>query len=290
MIDKFIVRDRRKRGYFSVDDYYLNEYAKVLGPVGTAVYLSLCRHVDRNEKCYPSEKKIAEEHGISDRSVRKYLHDLERLNLIAVQRRRGKSGGFLSSLYFLLDRSVWLPPESVSSAQRNQVLLPAENDNGDQRNVVPPKDTQKKETHWKDVPSQHVMPHKAQQPVSENCKAIAELLRNKILLNNPSAKITETQTKQWALEADLMIRADGRSEREIRDLIEWSQTDPFWHRNILSMGKLRKQFDRLVLERRSQSGNACNRQKGHAEDAERYAGDMERGRLFDRLHGLDQSD
>lgn len=153
----FQVRDRRRKGYFVVDDLYLNGYAKVLGPIGTAIYLSLCRHVDRNESCFPSEQRIAEQHGISARSVRKYLHLLERLRLIAVERRRAESGGFLNNVYHLLDKSEWLPPAELDSGasgttfrhQRKTSAEPAENDSRNQRNHLPLKGTHVKGTQEK---------------------------------------------------------------------------------------------------------------------------------------------
>ena len=46
-----------------------------------------------------------------------------------------------------------------------------------------------------------------------------------------------------------MMRLDGRTASEIRDLIEWSQNDMFWRANILSMKKLRKQFDQLTAKK-----------------------------------------
>ena len=84
---------------------------------------------------------------------------------------------------------------------------------------------------------------------------LAEALQQHILRNNPDARVTQTQIDKWAIEADRMIRLDGRTEGQIRDLIHWSQHHPFWHKNILSMGKLREQFDRLTLEARGSKQN-----------------------------------
>ena len=51
-----------------------------------------------------------------------------------------------------------------------------------------------------------------------------------------------------------MMRLDGRTEEQIAVLVAWSQHHPFWLKNILSMGKLRQQFDRLTLEMKSPKG------------------------------------
>jgi hypothetical protein len=53
--------------------------------------------------------------------------------------------------------------------------------------------------------------------------------------------------KDWRDAARLLIDKDGITEERIHLAIDWSQQDHFWHRNILSMPTLRKQFDKLRL-------------------------------------------
>jgi hypothetical protein len=86
------------------------------------------------------------------------------------------------------------------------------------------------------------------QDASDQGNALAELLKKRILTNNPKAKVTDAQLQKWALEAERMMRLDGRTEAEVRELIEWSQGDSFWKSNILSMAKLREKFDQLTLK------------------------------------------
>ena len=59
-------------------------------------------------------------------------------------------------------------------------------------------------------------------------------------------------TRQWIDEARRLIDRDGRSEDQIHSIIEWCQNDMFWKSNILSMPKLRKQFDQLALKMNTQ--------------------------------------
>ena len=55
---------------YKLDDAYLNGYAKICGIYATVVYNSLCRHANfYNQECFPSLKKIAEEHNISKPKV-----------------------------------------------------------------------------------------------------------------------------------------------------------------------------------------------------------------------------
>lgn len=79
---------------------------------------------------------------------------------------------------------------------------------------------------------------------------LAQMLCGHILRNNPSAKVTESQLQKWALEADRMVHLDGRTHAQIAELIDFSQKDDFWFANILSMGKLREQFDQLTNHRK----------------------------------------
>ena len=74
---------------------------------------------------------------------------------------------------------------------------------------------------------------------------LASFLFDEIRRNNPHAKAPNLQA--WARVFDLMIRKDNRTQEEIQAVIAWCQKDHFWHKNILSPGKLREQFDRLTL-------------------------------------------
>lgn len=75
---------------------------------------------------------------------------------------------------------------------------------------------------------------------------LSELLLEKILSRNPNHKKPNIQT--WAKDIDRMIRIDHRTPEDIRAVIEWCQSDPFWQNNILSTSKLRKQFDQLQMK------------------------------------------
>ena len=75
---------------------------------------------------------------------------------------------------------------------------------------------------------------------------LSTLLYNLILQNNPNYKKPNLQT--WAKHIDIMLRVDKRDTIEIEQVIRWCQKDDFWHTNILSTAKLRKQFDQLSLK------------------------------------------
>src|SRR5699024_4414122 len=75
---------------------------------------------------------------------------------------------------------------------------------------------------------------------------LAELLYKQIQSNLPNFK--EPNLEKWANEFRLIMERDKREGKEIQYLIIKSQSDEFWKKNILSPSKLRKQYDRLVIE------------------------------------------
>jgi len=86
---------------------------------------------------------------------------------------------------------------------------------------------------------------------------LAELLFDLIRQRNPEHKAPNLQA--WARHVDLMIRIDKRSPERIEQVIRWAARDPFWSKNILSAGKLRLQFDALVIKMGGPTKSRINR-------------------------------
>lgn len=108
----FKVRDLRIKEKFFLDDAYLNGYARYLKPTATAVYLSLCRHADKEQSCFPAEETIAEEHGICVRTVISKIKLLQQWSIIRLEKVRSKKGKWLNNTYYLLDKSQWKQPSA----------------------------------------------------------------------------------------------------------------------------------------------------------------------------------
>lgn len=100
--EKSEMRDLRRKTRFMVDDIFVDKYAKCLHPYSSLVYLSLCRHVDKSQKCFPGIKKIMEEFGIKKDLVIRGIQQLEMLNIIRVERKPGNV-----NVYELLDQEFW---------------------------------------------------------------------------------------------------------------------------------------------------------------------------------------
>lgn len=110
--EKFEVRDLRAKDRFQVDDEFLNGYAKIIGPVGISVYVALCRYSNKEQKCWPSQKTIAHEIGVSEPTVIEYLKVLEFLNIIRIKR----VGKTCTNRYWLLDKKQWMKKEVILSS------------------------------------------------------------------------------------------------------------------------------------------------------------------------------
>jgi hypothetical protein len=58
--------------------------------------------------------------------------------------------------------------------------------------------------------------------------------------------------KKWLDAARLMLDTDRRTEEQIHKAIDWCQDDEFWRGNVMSMPKLRKQYDQLRLKAKAE--------------------------------------
>ena len=92
---------------------------------------------------------------------------------------------------------------------------------------------------------------------SEAARRLAQLLLVRVAENlkrlNAKSKLLGSDkeqhagVKRWTPDIELMLRLDGYSEAEVRELIEWAQADSFWWKNIRSGRKLREQAEELSI-------------------------------------------
>lgn len=87
-------------------------------------------------------------------------------------------------------------------------------------------------------------------PYRPDVERVCEHLADRIAANGSKRP---TVTKAWRDAARLLIDKDEHSEESILRAIDWCQGNEFWRSNILSMPKLREQYDRLRLQ--AQRGN-----------------------------------
>ena len=134
---QFEIRDLRRKDKFFIDDLYLNGYAKKCGIYATGVYLSLCRHVNKWQQCFPGWKRMAEELHISTKQVGRSIKILESFNII----KKSRIGKKLNNRYTLLDKSEWIDSPVTKDYQSNHMGTAS---------PFHGKDTHSKDTHSKE--------------------------------------------------------------------------------------------------------------------------------------------
>ena len=99
--------DKRRKEKFLMDDLYLNGQARICGWQATLVYVSLCRHANKDQESFPSIKLLSEELAVSRPTIIKGLERLELANIIKIEKVRNKKGVWKNNVYVLQDKSVW---------------------------------------------------------------------------------------------------------------------------------------------------------------------------------------
>ena len=118
---------------------------------------------------------------------------------------------------------------------------------------------------------------------------LVELLAELMGKNNPQSSILKRLTPEgrgrWADVCRKLREIDGRTPEEIEAVIRFSQEDPFWSGNILSMPTLREKWDRLVMKaRRIRSEGQATRVGAHRpETAKEKESSRQVGELLKKL-------
>lgn len=116
-------------------------------------------------------------------------------------------------------------------------------------------------------------------PIPDEAWSLADRLRDHIAKRQPGNK--SIQPKRWEATrrkwADAMRLAHAQDERpwdQLEQVLDWSQSDAFWSRNILSGPKLREQFDKLDAQMRAPpcGGSEPRQRYFHVTGDETYAG------------------
>lgn len=86
---------------------------------------------------------------------------------------------------------------------------------------------------------------------------LAKRMYKDILALNPLH--AEPDFEKWANEIRLLREAKGIDQLQIFKIWEWANKHDFWKLNILSAGKLRKQFDTLLVQKKAKEDAAKNK-------------------------------
>jgi len=232
-------------------------------PRELVIFLLLLRETrgfNRNAVSF-SLARIEQKTGIDRSHVSRAIKNLGAAKMIEIEPSKGRVS---SQFRPCLDPSgwdpLWLPHKQQSSGkeplpQEQQMVAPQATDGCPTGNSIPSSLNKPfKETLIKKPSSCSTSPKKEKDgrpngEISTDAFELAMELRDSILSYHPGFKAPgENGLERWARTTDRMIRIDHRTPGEISRIITWVAKDEFWSGNILSMEKLRKQFDRLILK------------------------------------------
>jgi hypothetical protein len=141
------IRDLRRKEKFVIDDEYLNGYARLCGWNATLVYMSICRHADKDQYSFPSIRRMAQQHNVSEKSIERGIRALEAWNIVKViKKERSQSGTWLCNGYYLLDKEEWKkkPTDCESDGRIQQTVSPSPTDS---QSVTQQTHSRTKDTH-----------------------------------------------------------------------------------------------------------------------------------------------
>lgn len=212
-------------GFASVPTWMIRD--KKIPRNAILVYASLSsrsgyRHI------FPSQSTIAEESGLSERTVRTMLNVLEELGV--VQRQRQRNNGARGSTH-----AYTLHPNGLPANSAGRGYLPATEGlpTGNERQATPYIEIDKEEIDKSEV-SDETRP---------DVEQLLDLFDFELTLNGVKKLPARNKKNRDAIR--LMIDRDGRPVEDIAGAIRWAQADEFWRANILSPAKLREKYETL---------------------------------------------
>jgi hypothetical protein len=73
------------KGFTQVPNHVL--VSALLSPGAKLTYAMLLKYAWQNDYCFPGQERLAKDMGVTDRSVRTYLHELEAQRFVAIKQR-----------------------------------------------------------------------------------------------------------------------------------------------------------------------------------------------------------
>lgn len=190
---------------------------------------------------FPSQVTIAEESGLSDRTVRRMMSHLEELGVVERRTRRGGKGKSTSKTdaYTLHPNGRVEGSDNLSGSSEGPDS--EGQGTGHEQHGVPLTEVDRDEVDRETsaVAAASTIGQKFAQPLCD--VLVAELVKNGV-------KVPSPLPKKWLDDARLMVDRDGRDPRQAKALIEWACRDSFWRSNIQSMPTFRRQYDKLRLQ------------------------------------------
>lgn len=114
---KFEVRQIKNGAWYWISKAVIQNYATQIGIFALGVYHFLASMVDKNQRCFPSQKYIAEHLGCSRNTVSRAIKKLEHNHLISIERRNR-----YHCVYVLLNVRCNKSETQMSSGRNSDVI------------------------------------------------------------------------------------------------------------------------------------------------------------------------
>lgn len=246
------------------------------------LYAVISRYADADGRnAYPSRKTLAERLKVKDKgTVDRALKELVTAGAITVRGRLDDAGDQASNEYVVHRTSPAgvaarnQPPSRKSAATGRR----ESSDGGRTKTATVAAQIQHDLEPHDLEPLEREEPHlvdadapTSDEPIRDDVERLCTRLADAIEANGSKRPAI---TKAWRTACRLLLDRDHRTEEQVAKAIDWCQADEFWRSNILSMPKLRQQYDRLRLaaqRRGTTAGTTSSRVQGHLELAARLA-------------------
>jgi hypothetical protein len=213
------------------------------------VLLGIANH-DGDGGAWPSITTLAKYANISERSVQTCIQKLINMGEIVCHVNKGGNadtrGDRRPNRYEILVRC----PKQCDGSTKHRVKQDAERGEAQRTDGVKPT-TQRGEAGFTlTIHEPSLEPSLNTRTYGDENYQACNLLAALIESNGSKRPVV---TDKWLADMERLNRIDERSWEQITKAIEWCQADDFWRGNIMSPGKLRKQYDQLRLA--AQRGN-----------------------------------
>ena len=231
--------------YFSVITATVR-YDEELKPNEKLLYSEISALADKEGFCWANNEYFAKLYKVNKKTISVWINNLKNKCYLSVELIKDMNGlilqrkiyiGILGGIPKIMDRypenyGGGIPKKmEYNNTSINTILFEPENQVANENTLSENK------------------PKKDKKIFEQNSKQYkcAEYLANMICENIKGAPQKDEKTLQsWSYTFDLMFRVDKIDPYDLKNVLEFSQTDSFWYRNILSADKFRKQYLQLL--------------------------------------------
>lgn len=197
---------------------------------------------DDGGNAWPSVATLARKTRVDPRTVQRAVRRLVAVGELTMRSNAGRNG---VNVYRVTMTPGTVPPRQTATpgaTPPRQDAAPAESPHPPAHSHPTPRHSATQPV--LDPPTTRPTTSSSDAPKRADVERLCEHLADRIQANGSKRPQIG---KSWRDAARLMLDTDRRTEQQIRNAIDWCQNDEFWRSNILSMPKLREQYDRLRL-------------------------------------------